>query len=60
MSYKSFLAVPMLAAGTAFAAVPTEVTTAITDGGADAKSVAVLVIVALIALFAIKLMKKGL
>ena len=46
-------------AGSAFAAVPADVTTALTDMKADALTVAGLVIVALIAVMAFKFMRKG-
>lgn len=44
----------------AFAAVPTEVTAAISAGGADAITVASAVLVAIIGVYAVKLMRKGL
>lgn len=44
----------------AFAAVPTEVTTALTDMKADALVVAGVVLVAIIAVAAIKFIRKGL
>ena len=43
----------------AAAAVPVAITTAITDAGADAATVATAVIVVLFGIFAIKLMRKG-
>ena len=46
-------------AGAAHAAVPTEVTTALTDMKADALVVAGLVLVAIIAVAAFKFMRKG-
>lgn len=49
----------LASAGSAFAAVPTEVSTALTDMKADALTVAGLVIVALIAVMAFKFMRKG-
>lgn len=49
-----------MAAAQAFAAVPTNVSTAITDGGVDAATVAGLVLVAVVGIFAFKLMRKGL
>lgn len=42
------------------AAVPTAVTDAITTGGADAVTVGVAVFVALIGVYAVKMMRKGL
>lgn len=42
-----------------FAAVPTEVTTALTDGKADAMSVAGLALVIVIAIAAFKYMRRG-
>ena len=47
-------------AGAAHAAVPAEVTTALTDMKADALIVAGLVLVAIIAIAAFKFMRKGL
>jgi len=44
----------------AFAAVPTEVTTAISTAGTDAASVAAAVLVVLVGIYAVKLMRKGL
>lgn len=49
----------LASAGSAFAAVPADVTTALTDMKADALTVAGLVIVALIAVMAFKFMRKG-
>jgi len=49
-----------LAAAQAWAAVPANVSTAITDGGVDASTVAGLVLVAIVGIFAFKLMRKGL
>jgi len=46
--------------GSAFAAVPTEVTTAITDMKADGLVVAAAVLVAIIAIAAVKFIRKGL
>lgn len=46
-------------AGSAMAAVPTEVTTALADMKADALTVAGLVLVAVIAVVAFKFMRKG-
>lgn len=44
----------------AFAAVPTDVTTALTDMKADALTVAGVVLVAIIAVAAVKFIRKGL
>lgn len=49
----------LASAGSAFAAVPTEVSTALTDMKADALTVAGLVLVAIIAIAAFKFMRKG-
>ena len=49
----------LASAGSAFAAVPADVTTALTDMKTDALTVAGLVIVALIAVMAFKFMRKG-
>lgn len=49
----------MAAAAPVFAAVPTEVTTALADMKADALVVAGLVLVAIIAVAAFKFMRKG-
>ena len=49
----------LASAGSAFAAVPPDVTTALTDMKADALTVAGLVIVAFIAVMAFKFMRKG-
>jgi len=49
----------LASAGSAFAAVPADVTTALTDMKSDALTVAGLVIVALIAVMAFKFMRKG-
>lgn len=46
--------------GSAMAAVPTEVSTALTDMKADALTVAGIVLVAIIAVAAIKFIRKGL
>lgn len=46
--------------GSAMAAVPTEVSAAISSSGADAATVAGAVFVAIVGIFAIKLMRKGL
>ncbi len=60
--FTRFAIVPALAAAavSAQAAVPTEVTTALTDMKADGLTVASAVLVAVIALYAIKFMRKGL
>lgn len=52
-------AATMAAAAPVFAAVPTEVTTALDDMKADAMTVAGLVLVAIIAVAAFKFMRKG-
>ncbi len=46
--------------GSAMAAVPTDVTTAISSAGTDAATVAGAVFVAIVGICAIKLMRKGL
>lgn len=56
-------AVPALLAGyagSALAEVPTEVTSSLGDAKADGIAIATLVLVAIIAIFAFKLMRKGL
>jgi hypothetical protein len=53
-------ALSMLAAGNAMATVPTEVTTALTDAKTDGVTVASAVLVAIVAIFAFKLMRRGL
>lgn len=55
-----FGAVAFLASASAFAAVPVGVTTAIGDMSADAVTVATAVLVAIIAVVAIKFIRKGL
>lgn len=58
---KSFLALPLVAsAGSVFAAVPAAVTTSLTDAQADGVTVATAVLVAIVAIYAFKLMRKGL
>lgn len=52
-------AATLAAAAPVFAAVPTEVTTAMSDMKADALTVAGLVLVAIIAVAAFKFMRKG-
>ena len=47
-------------AGSAMAAVPEEVTTAVTGIKTDATAVATLVLLAVVAIFAIKFIRKGL
>ncbi len=55
------LAAPLtLAAGNAMAAVPTEVSTALSDAKTDGVIVASAVLVAIVAIFAFKLMRRGL
>lgn len=46
--------------GNAFAAVPASVTTAISDAGTDSTAVATAVFVVIVAIFAVKLMRKAL
>lgn len=46
--------------GSAMAAVPTEVTTALSDAKADGVVVATAVLIAIVAIYAFKLMRKGL
>lgn len=48
------------AAGSAMAAVPEEVTTAVTGLKTDAVAVATLVLLAIVAIYAIKFIRKGL
>ncbi|MBK6295524.1 MAG: hypothetical protein IPF55_15525 [Rhodoferax sp.] len=50
----------MGAAGSAMAAVPADVTTALTDLKADALVVATAVLVAIVAIYAFKFIRKGL
>ncbi|MEY4909090.1 MAG: hypothetical protein RL260_2808 [Pseudomonadota bacterium] len=54
----SFLS--LAGAGSAMAAVPPEVTAAVTGIGVDAGSIATLVLLAIVAVFAIKFIRKGL
>lgn len=49
-----------LAAGSAMAAVPTEVTTALADAKTDGTTIATTVFVAIVVLFAFMLMRKAL
>lgn len=51
--------VPVIAAGNAFAALPTEVTTAVADGKADMLSMAGLMLAVFIALIAFKLIRRA-
>ena len=53
-------AAPMLLAGQAYAAVPESVTTALSDAKTDGVSVAGLVLVAVVAIFAFTLMRRAL
>lgn len=54
-------AVPFLGfVGSTFAAVPTEVTTALSDAKADGIAVGVAVLVAIVAIYALKLARKAL
>lgn len=58
---KKYLAFPLLFVGVpAFAAVPAGVTTSITEMSTDAVTVATAVLVAIIAVVAIKFIRKGL
>lgn len=50
----------LVVGGSAMAAVPTEVTTALSSIGADALSVATVVMVAIVGVFAFKFLRKGL
>lgn len=50
----------VLSAGSAFAAVPADVTTALSDAKTDGIVVATAVLVAIVAIYAFKLMRKGL
>lgn len=52
-------ALAVVSAGSAFAAVPTEVTTALSDMKADGLTVAGAILVALIAIAAIKYLRKA-
>lgn len=57
----AFLAAPLtLAAGNAMAEVPTEVSTALAAAKTDGVTVASAVLVAIVAIFAFKLMRRGL
>lgn len=58
--FASAVAIGMGAASSTFAAVPADVTTALTDMKADALVVAGVVLVALIAVAAVKFIRKGL
>lgn len=59
---KKYLTVaPLLAfAGSAFAEVPASVTTALSDAQTDGVTIATAVFVAIVAMYAFKLMRKGL
>jgi len=58
---KKYLIVPLtLAAGSAMAAVPADVTTALESAKTDGVAVATAVLVAVVAIYAFKLMRKGL
>ena len=57
--YRYLLAPLALVSGSAFAAVPTEVTTALGDAKADAVAVAALAIVIVVAIAAFKYMKSA-
>ena len=56
---KSGLLALSVASGSAFAAVPADVTTAITDMKADGLTVATAVLVAIIAIAAVKFLRKA-
>lgn len=60
MFKKLATSVALFSVGSAFAAVPVEVTTAITDMKADGLVVAGAVLVAIIAIAAVKFIRKGL
>ena len=55
-----FVAGSALATGSAFAAVPTEVTTALTDAGADAAVIGGAVLVVIVGISAFKYMRRAL
>jgi hypothetical protein len=57
---KKLFAVAALAPLSAFAAVPTAVESAVTSIGADATSIATTVLVAVVTVFALKFIRKGL
>lgn len=59
---KKHLAIPALSlfAGSAFAEVPASVTTALSDAQTDGVTIATAVFVAIVAMYAFKLMRKGL
>ena len=57
---KKSLALVALTPLSAFAAIPSSVSTAIESAGTDAAAVAALVFVAIVGIFAVKLMRKGL
>lgn len=57
---RKLIVVASLAPLSAFAAVPASVTDALTAGGTDAATVAAAVLVAIIGIFAVKLMRRGL
>jgi hypothetical protein len=56
----AFIAPLSIAAGSAFAAVPADVTDALTGAKTDGVLVATAVLVAIVAIYAFKLMRKGL
>lgn len=57
---RSLVASGVLVAGNAIAAVPADVTTALTEAKADGILVATAVLIAIVAIYAFKLMRKGL
>jgi len=57
---KKLVAVLSLSPLSAFAAVPASVTTALSDAQTDGVTIATAVFVAIVAMFAFKLMRKGL
>lgn len=52
--------VPVMATGSAFAAVPAGVTTAISDAGTDSVTVAGAVLAVIVGIFAFKLLRRAL
>lgn len=57
---KLFSVLALLSPVSVFAAVPADITTALTDTKADAITVATAVLVVIVAIFAFKLMRKAL
>lgn len=58
-SLKYAAALPVMLAGSAFAAVPAEVTTELSSLKTDGVEIAALVLVAVVAVFAIKFIRRG-